>query len=170
MRSIHSITATGLRLILGLIAANAVAPLASGAAASSRAPDAMRQMVHDTRSGLAMFGYDAVAFHSDGKAVLGRPEFSAYIGGYLWHFASASNRAAFVADPDPYLPLFGGHDARGIGENRMVKGDPAHFVFVGGRTAFFRTLEDRDAFAADEALRRRALQQWPDVARQFAGH
>jgi hypothetical protein len=170
MRTFHSITATGLRLILGLITATATSSLAAPAVASSRAPDAMRQMVHDARSGLAMFGYDAVAFHSDGKAVQGRPEFSAYVGGYLWQFVSASNRAAFVADPEPYLPLFGGHDARGIGENRMVKGDPVHFLLVGGRTAFFRTVEDRDAFTADEALRRRALQNWPDVARQLAGH
>jgi hypothetical protein len=157
---------SSLRLICGLIAAAAL----PAAAASVRAPDAAQQMIHDPRTGLAMFGYDPVAFHTDGRAVAGRPEFPAYVGGFVWRFTTAANRAAFLGDPESYLPLFGGHDAKGVGEDRMLVGDPAIFLIVGGRSAFFRTTENRDAFAKDPALRKRAEDNWPRVAAQLAGH
>jgi hypothetical protein len=165
MRIVGDLNWTGLRLICGLIAA-AILP----AAATVRAPDAAVQMIHDPRTGLAMYGYDPVAFHSDGKATAGKPEFTAYVSGYVWRFVSAANRAAFESESEAYLPLFGGHDARGVGEDRMVKGDPAIFMIYRGRTAFFRTVEDREAFAGDEALRKRAIENWPRVAAHFAGH
>jgi hypothetical protein len=165
MRVIGHLNRTSLRLICGLIAAGL-----TPAPASVRSPDPAAQMIHDPRSGLAMFGYDPVAFLSDGRALAGRPEFSAYVGGLVWRFTTAANRAAFVASPEPYLPLFGGHDAKAIAEERMIVGDPAIFLILGGRTAFFRTAADRDAFAVDEKLRRKALENWPRVAAQFAGH
>ncbi len=137
---------------------------------SVRVADAAAQMIHDPRTGIAMFGYDPVAYHTEGKALAGRPQFAAEALGRGWRFVSAANMAAFLADPTPYLPLFGGHDGRGISENRMVRGDPAIFLLAGGRTVFFRTAEDRDAFASDAALRSQAMKEWPQVAAQFAGH
>ncbi|MGL4243272.1 MAG: YHS domain-containing (seleno)protein [Beijerinckiaceae bacterium] len=165
MRNIRHPIRTGLWLICGAIAA-ATAPLV----ASVRSPDPAAQMIHDPRTGLAMFGYDAVAFLSDAKALPGKPELSAYVGGHVWRFTTAANRAAFVAAPESYIPLFGGHDARGVADGRMVAGDPATFLIVGGRTTFFRTADDRDAFASDEALRRKAIENGPRVAAQLAGH
>jgi hypothetical protein len=155
-----------LRLIAGLIVAAAALP----AVASIRAPDETMQLIRDPRSGLALFGYDPVSYHADGVAKPGRPEHQAVVNGVHWRFASAANMAAFVRDPDVYLPLFGGYDARGIGEGRMVFGEPTIFAMFGGRTVLFRTEADRAAFAADAALRARALKDWPRVASQLAGH
>ncbi len=152
-------------LICGLIAAAALP-----APASVRAPDPARQLIHDPRTGLALYGYDPVAFHSERRALLGKPQFEAEALGYVWLFTTAANRAAFLAAPEAYLPLFGGHDAKAIGEDRMVQGDPTIFLIANGVTAFFRTVNDRDAFATDEALRRKANENWPKVARQLAGH
>lgn len=153
-------------LICGLIAALA----APAGAASLRAPEAERQLIHDPRSGLALFGYDAVAFHSDGRARLGDARYSAEALGYVWYFISAANRAAFLQTPHAYLPLFGGHDGQGVGEGRMIQADPAIFLIAGGQTVFFRTTEGRDAYAKDAALRRSAVAKWPEVASQLAGH
>jgi hypothetical protein len=152
-------------LIVGAIAAT---PLF--AAPSLRAPDSARQLIHDPRSGLAIYGYDPVALPAEGKAVLGKPELEAEALGYVWRFTSAANRAAFLADPETYLPLFGGNDAKAVADGRMIWGDPAIFLLAGGRAAFFRTAEERDAFAADSGMRRKAAEAWPEVARQLAGH
>jgi hypothetical protein len=152
-------------LICGLIAA-ACLP----APASVRAPDSARQLIHDPRSGLALYGYDPVAFHSERRALLGKPQFEAEALGYVWLFTTAANRAAFLEAPDAYLPLFGGHDAKAVGDDRMVQGDPAIFLIANGFSVFFRTTDDRDAYAKDEALRRKANENWPKVALQLAGH
>jgi hypothetical protein len=152
-----------LTLICGAIAA-------SPSLAGVRAPDAVRQLVHDPRSGLALHGYDPVAYHSEGRARLGREVFAAESLGYVWRFITAANRAAFLETPEAYLPLFGGHDARAIAEGRMVQGDPTVFLIAGERAVFFRAFEDRDAFARDPEMRKKAIANWRDVALQFAGH
>jgi hypothetical protein len=152
-------------LICGLIAAAALP-----APASVRAPDSARQLIHDPRSGLALFGYDPVAYHSERRALMGKPQFEAEALGYVWLFATAANRAAFLETPEAYLPLFGGHDAKAVGDDRMVQGDPAIFLIANGLAVFFRSIEDRDAYARDHAMRRKATDNWPKVARQLAGH
>jgi hypothetical protein len=152
-----------LTLICGAIAA-------SPSLASVRAPDAARQLIHDPRSGLALYGYDPVAYHSEGRARLGREVFTAESLGYVWRFITAANRAAFLESPATYLPLFGGHDARGVADGRMVQGDPTIFLIVGERAVFFRSEADRDTFARDTEMRKKALANWRDVALQFAGH
>jgi hypothetical protein len=156
---------TNIGLICGLMAA-AAQPLA----ASVRSPDPAAQMITDPRTGLAMFGYDPVAFHSEGQALVGKAQFTLTVGDTEWRFINAANRAVFAADSQGYIPLFGGHDGLRVSQNRMVKGDPSIFVIAGGRTVFFRTTEDRDTFAGDETMRRKAVELWPQVASQFAGH
>jgi hypothetical protein len=152
-----------LALICGAIAARP-------ALASTRAPDALRQLIHGPKSGLALFGYDPVTYHSEARARIGQERFAAEALGFVWRFVSAANRAAFLESPDVYLPLFGGHDARGVAEGRLIQGDPAIFLISGDKTVFFRLAADRDAFAEDAEMRRKALANWRDVALQFAGH
>jgi hypothetical protein len=152
-----------LALILGGIAARP-------GIASVRAPDAARQLIHDTHSGLALHGHDPVAYHTEGRARQGRDKFAAEALGYLWRFTSAANREAFIAAPDVYLPLFGGHDGLAVAEGRMVPGDPGIFLIAGETTVFFRNVENREAFARDAGMRRKALQDWREVALRFAGH
>jgi hypothetical protein len=155
-----------LTLLCGVIAASR----AASAADSVREPDAARQMIHDPRSGLALHGYDPVAYHVEHRARLGREVFATEALGYVWRFITSANREAFLAAAENYLPLFGGHDARGVAENRMVQGDPTIFLIAGDRVVLFRTSEDRAAFAEDAEMRKRAIANWPEVARQFAGH
>lgn len=162
-----------LTFILGGIAAGsglAGPDLVGSALASPRAPDAARQLIHDPRSGLALHGFDPVAFHTESRALLGRDRFEAGSLGYMWRFISAANREAFLATPTAYLPLFGGHDAVGVAEGRMVEGDPTIFLIAGDTTVFFRDTANREVFARDPEVRRKAMANWRDVALQFAGH
>jgi YHS domain-containing protein len=59
--------------------------------------------------GVAIKGYDTVAYHTEGRAVMGKDEFSYEWNGAKWIFASAANRDLFAANPKRYAPQYGGY-------------------------------------------------------------
>jgi len=61
--------------------------------------------------GVAIMGYDPVAYFTEGQAVKGSPEFSHEFLGETWYFASAEHRNAFAANPVDYAPQYGGYCA-----------------------------------------------------------
>ena len=85
------------------------------------------------RDGLALSGFDAVAYHHDGKAVTGSRDITAQHDGATWRFASAANRDAFLAAPARYLPAYGGYCAFGVSRGYKVKVDPEAFTIISGR-------------------------------------
>ena len=97
-------------LLVGL-AALAGFPQAAGAQTTER-------VIVNRYSGLAIEGYDPVAYFADARAEPGRPEFEASQAGAVWRFRNEGNRASFVAHPEIYGPQFGGYDpidlARGV--------------------------------------------------------
>lgn len=80
-----------------------------------------------------LHGYDAVAYHTDGKAVKGAANFSAAYDGAIYHFASAANRDAFKANPAKYAPAYGGFCAMGAALEKKLDGDPELFKIVDGQ-------------------------------------
>ncbi|MEJ6004621.1 YHS domain-containing (seleno)protein [Paucibacter sp. AS339] len=71
--------------------------------------------------GVAIQGYDAVAFHLDKRAVKGVAEFSVAWAGATWWFASAEAKAKFETDPERWAPQYGGHCALGMSEGYVSK-------------------------------------------------
>jgi YHS domain-containing protein len=74
--------------------------------------------------GLAMQGYDPVAYFTEGKPHAGSPQFKVEHGGATYYFASAANMKKFTANPDAYLPQYGGFCAMGTSLSRKFEGDP----------------------------------------------
>src|SRR5579862_9088408 len=72
------------------------------------------RIVVDWHTGLAISGYDPVAFFTDGKPVPGRAELELRYSGVVWRFDNIGNRAAFTERPDVYMPQYGGYDPVGI--------------------------------------------------------
>src|SRR5260370_20229655 len=68
----------------------------------------------NTQHGLAIKGYDPVAYFTTGKPTLGQAQFSTTHNGVSYRFASAAKRDSFVAAPDKFLPQHGGHCAHAI--------------------------------------------------------
>ncbi|MDH4065793.1 MAG: hypothetical protein OEW19_15450, partial [Acidobacteriota bacterium] len=64
--------------------------------------------------GLALQGYDVVAYFVDHEAVPGRPDFTHQWNGVRWQFKDAANRDAFAREPERYAPQFGGYCAYGV--------------------------------------------------------
>jgi len=65
--------------------------------------------VNTTFFGVAIKGYDTVAYHTEGRAVKGKSKFSHKWNDAKWYFSSAENRDLFAADPERYAPQYGGY-------------------------------------------------------------
>ncbi len=83
--------------------------------ARSIAPSAMR-LIGDSSNpvntgwfGVAIKGYDTVAYHTESRAVKGKSEFSYEWTDAKWLFVSAGNRELFAADPERFAPQYGGY-------------------------------------------------------------
>jgi hypothetical protein len=150
----------GLGLALGLFGAVA---LACGAADGARAGD---RVVIDWRNGLALAGFDPVAYFTDRDAVLGRPELESTIRNTFWRFRNPGNQAEFTAHPDVYGPQFGGYDPVAAARGVAVPGNPRIWHIARQRLYLFFDQNSRDAFAADPAAAAAAAEaRWPKVVR-----
>jgi YHS domain-containing protein len=65
--------------------------------------------VNKTFFGVAIKGYDTVAYHTEGRAVKGKSKFSYNWNDAKWHFASVENRDLFIENPERYAPQYGGY-------------------------------------------------------------
>lgn len=83
--------------------------------------------------GLAIAGYDPVAYFSDGKPVAGSSDFTTEWQGATWRFASAAHRDQFVADPERYAPQYGGYCAWAVSQGYTAGIDPEAWKIVDGK-------------------------------------
>ncbi len=84
-------------------------------------------------NGLAVSGYDAVAYRSASRPVQGIPELTLEWNGAVWRFSSATNRDAFEDDPSRYAPAYDGHCAYAVSEGRKSGGVPELWRIANGR-------------------------------------
>jgi hypothetical protein len=151
-----------LAAIAGLLAYTALAfVLAAGPGAS-----AGERIVADWHTGLAIDGYDPVAFFTDGKPLLGSPDLELRKGDVVWRFTNVGNRAAFAAAPNVYMPQFGGYDPVGVARGLAIAGNPNVWMIQGQRLFLFYDGARRQKFASDPSrLTASAERKWPDVQR-----
>ena len=99
----------------------------------SAEPATARLFVNKTADGVALRGYDAVAYFTDHKPVKGDAKFTVPYEGATYRFASAEHRDLFAQSPATYAPAFGGYCgyAASIGKVRPVT--PELWSIVGGR-------------------------------------
>jgi hypothetical protein len=115
-------------------------------------------------SGLAIEGFDPVAYFVDHQPVLGLPEYEAAEAGAVWRFRNEGNRASFVTHPEVYGPQFGGYDPTDLARGVTFPGNPRFWVIAGERLYLFGLETSRDAFAADpERYLRQAVARWPQL-------
>ena len=65
--------------------------------------------INTTWGGVAVKGYDTVAYFTEGKPIEGKKEFETEWKGAKWRFANASHLEMFTADPEAYAPQYGGY-------------------------------------------------------------
>jgi hypothetical protein len=123
-------------------------------------------MVMNTFTGLAVSGFDPVAYFTESKPKIGRPDMELSLGGAVWRFISEGNKAAFTDHPEVYSPRFGGYDPVALARGASVPGHPLYWLVLGGRLYLFYDDKARDAFIAEPGrIIESAERKWPAVAR-----
>lgn len=89
--------------------------------------------VNHDRDGVAIEGYDPVAYFEAGKPVEGSTEWEYEWNGAVWRFASAKNRDLFASDPDRYAPRYGGYCAYAVSKGTTAGIDPQAWKIVDGK-------------------------------------
>lgn len=125
------------------------------------------EIIADPISGAALLGFDPVAYFIEQRAVPGTRERQTVFGGKVWYFHSNANRSAFEANPQTFLPAFGGHDPVAIAAGFALAGSPEFFAIADNRVYLFRHAESRDAFLRDATISEAATLNWPQVKRDM---
>jgi YHS domain-containing protein len=125
MASSKCLTIVFLLVATAVYVALPVSAVASSSAASVAAVN--------TTDGLALKGYDPVAYFTDGHPTKGEDQYSFQWKGVTYRFASAENLQRFKADPEKYLPQYGGYCAYAMSLNRIADIDPFRWAIVEGK-------------------------------------
>jgi YHS domain-containing protein len=121
-----------IRQVARLLPLVLLAACTSGRAESADG-DGPRVLVNVDRDGVALKGYDPVAYFTDNKAVKGDRRFSSSYNGGIYHFASAEHKAMFDAEPMRYEPQFGGYCGYAASINKVSDIGPEWFEILDGR-------------------------------------
>jgi hypothetical protein len=157
---------TGLAAGIGLWLAGLVLCLVLLPAAPGWADNVTERVVTDPLSGLAISGFDPVAYFADGKPSLGSADFEYRAEDAIWRFRNEGNRAAFATDTHIYRPRFGGYDPVAIGRGVGTAGHPEIWAIAGNRLYLFYNEQARAKFLADpNAAIANADEKWAEVLR-----
>lgn len=83
--------------------------------------------------GVAISGYDTVAYFTEGRPLLGSKEYEVQWSDARWRFASAEHRDRFLQDPARYAPQYGGFCASYLAEGGLAGVDPKAWVIIDGK-------------------------------------
>jgi|SRR5262245_451316 len=115
-------------------------------------------------SGLALKGYDPVAYFTEKKPIAGKAEFTAQHEGATYRFASAANRDAFAAAPQKYTPQYGGYCAFGVAGGYKAPIEPEAWTVVDGKLYLNYNQSVRSKWSGDiPGFVRKADANWPTV-------
>jgi len=152
------------RILAGLLAVWLVVIAAAFPAAAVTS----ERIVRDPLSGLALYGYDPVAYFVDKAASPGDAEYEFRYAGLVWRFRSEANRAAFARSPELYVPEFGGYDPIAVADGIPVEGHPAYFAVHEQKLFLFAREESLAKFVANpENLSEAAAKAWPSVQKKL---
>ncbi len=123
------------------------------------------------RNNLAIDGHDPVAYFTEQKPVKGSPEFRVKFEGATFQFASAAHRDTFAANPEQFVPQYGGYCAYGMARGYKAKIDPAAFTVVGDKLYLNYSEMVRSQWLSDiPGYLRKADANWPDVRKIVKVH
>ncbi|MBO9397885.1 hypothetical protein J7399_06460 [Shimia sp. R9_1] len=116
-------------------------------------------------TGLALQGYDPVAYFTQGEPTKGDYRISSIYNDATYRFANEEHKAAFEADPEAYLPQYGGYCAFGAAMGFKFDGDPEYWKIVDGEL-FLNLSQDIQVRWEEDVpgFIERADTNWTDIA------
>jgi hypothetical protein len=129
------------------------APAAAGGAAGAAG-----------ESGLAIKGYDPVAYFIEGHPLMGSESFEYQWKGAKWRFLDAGNRDQFAAHPERYAPQYGGYSAYAVSSGELAAADPTVFSIVDEKLYLNGSRETRELWLrAMPSYISSANRHWPEL-------
>ncbi len=121
-----------------------------------------------TKGRLALSGYDPVSYFDAPKPMMGQSSLTSEYRGVFYQFAHTANRRKFAADPERYIPAYGGWCATAMAEGDKVEIDPQNYKLTDGRLYLFYKGwlgNAQKAWNKDEPkLRGQADAEWSKIA------
>ena len=116
--------------------------------------------------GVAMRGYDVVAYFEANQPTKGLPAYRHEYLGSTFLFASDANLKKFVAHPEKYAPQYGGFCALGTANGYKVKTEPDAFKVVDGKLYLNYNRKVLEIWTQDQpGYIKLADKNWPDVSK-----
>jgi hypothetical protein len=118
---------------------------------------------------IAIKGYDTVAYFTDGKAIKGSSQFGYVFDDARWLFSNAAHREMFIADPDHYMPQYGGNCAGATAFGDLMPADPEAWTIVDGKLYMVASKKFLDQWKANSAENiRQADARWTAIQQRQA--
>jgi YHS domain-containing protein len=120
--------------------------------------------------GVIIEGYDPVAYFTDNKPIMGKPEFSEHYEGGTYWFASKEHHDLFKVNPGKYAPQYGAFCGYAVSVGKLRPVDPTIYQIENGRLILQHTKEAYDLF--NENLKSsitKADQNWPGLVTSHVG-
>jgi len=125
---------------------------------------AEKTLVNLDKNGVAIQGYDPVAFFTESKPVKGKLDYQSTYKGAKYFFASAEDKATFDANPAKYEPQFGGYCAYAVSQGHLAPVTIDAFMIVNGRLLMQYDFKVRAIFEKDPQGRlAQADKNWPGL-------
>jgi YHS domain-containing protein len=98
----------------------------------------LRKKQFNLENGIAIGGYDPVAYFKLGKATKGRRDLIVNQDGIYYYFSTPENKEEFKKNPSKYEPQYGGWCAYAMGaKGEKVSIDPETFKILDGKLYLF---------------------------------
>jgi len=116
----------------------------------------------NTSSGVALKGYDPVAYFTEHAPVQGSDKLTVEWGEAMWQFASSRNRDLFAANPEQYAPQFGSFCAFAVSKGFTADSSPDAWHIENGKLFVFMDQSVRDDWVATiaEGSEQRSNDNW----------
>lgn len=155
-----------MRVTIGILTGIVVLGLVAGGVRMAQAQS--RSRINVDRDGVAIEGYDPVAYFTRNEAVRGNSDIAAIHDGATYYFASEQHRLMFLEDPAQYLPEYGGWCAYAMADGSFADIQPDQFVVHEGRLFLNFNGRINRRFSRDiDGYVESADRQWPQAQAQL---
>jgi len=125
------------------------------------------EVINVDQNGLALQGYDPVAYFTDHKPVKGNPQFTVTYNGATYQFASAAHKQMFEREPAKFAPQFGGFCGYAASINKLAPIEVEYFQVLHGRLVLQHNEKAWKLWHQDvEGNLKKADANWPTLSQQ----
>ena len=118
-------------------------------------------------SGLAISGYDPVAYFTEQRAVWGNSKYSHQWQGVTWQFDSNANKELFISAPMKYAPQYGGYCAYAAAKGSIAPGDPNAWTITDNKLYLNYSPAIKQRWSENiQGYTARANKKWPRLKKQ----